>query len=123
MHRGYKDSHAAGEAAAPVLARTVRLSRKQAKKAGQLGRLVGLESMDTRDRKQTGHIYRRGNWWVLRYRVRGMRGRETARRPAAKRLAPVGADHKTKASVRHLAVVALEPSTTTPFGGGGYHPW
>ncbi len=65
--------------------------------------------MDTRDRKQTGHIYRRGNWWVLRYRVEVCEGGKLHVVQRAKRLAPVGADHKTKASVRHLAVVALEP--------------
>ena len=53
--------------------------------------------------KQSGYIMRHRDWWVLRYRERvGVGGKiKTVQR--AKRLAPVDAQHKTKASVRDLA--------------------
>jgi hypothetical protein len=59
--------------------------------------------------KQSGYIMRHRGWWVLRYRERvGIGGKiETVQR--AKRLVPVDAQHKTKASVRDLAQQELEP--------------
>lgn len=59
--------------------------------------------------KQSGYIMRHRGWWVLRYRERvGVGGKiETVQR--AKRLVPVDAEHKTKASVRDLANRELEP--------------
>src|ERR1700721_1614124 len=52
---------------------------------------------------------RHRGWWVLRYRERvGVGGKiETVQR--AKRLVPVDAEHKTRASVRDLAERELEP--------------
>jgi len=62
-----------------------------------------------RKAKQSGYIMRHRGWWVLRYRERvGVGGKiETVQR--AKRLAPVNAQHKTKASVRELANRELDP--------------
>ncbi len=62
-----------------------------------------------RKAKQSGYIMRHRGWWVLRYRERvGVGGKiETVQR--AKRLAPVEAQHKTKASVRDLANRELDP--------------
>lgn len=51
---------------------------------------------------------RRG-WWVLRYRERVGVGGEMKSVHRSRRLAPVGPEHKTKASVRHLAEELLEP--------------
>jgi integrase len=65
--------------------------------------------MKTRDRKQTGYIYRRGDWWVLRYRVQVFEGGNLRFIQRAQRLAPVDADHKSKESVRHLAEELLQP--------------
>lgn len=59
--------------------------------------------------KQSGYIMRHRGWWVLRYRERvGVAGKiKTVQR--AKRLVPVDAEHKTKASVREIAKRELEP--------------
>jgi integrase len=59
--------------------------------------------------KQSGYIMRHRGWWVLRYRERvGVGGKiKTVQR--AKRLVPVDAQHKTKASVRDLAKRELDP--------------
>jgi hypothetical protein len=62
-----------------------------------------------RKTSQAGYLMRHRGWWVLRYRERvGVGGKiETVQR--AKRLVPVDAEHKTKASVRDLAKRELEP--------------
>ena len=62
-----------------------------------------------RKTNQSGYIMRHRGWWVLRYRDRvGVGGKiKTVQR--AKRLVPVDAEHKTKASVRDLAKRELEP--------------
>ena len=62
-----------------------------------------------RKTSQAGYVMRHRGWWVVRYRERvGVGGKiETVQR--AKRLAPVDAEHKTKASVRDLAKRELEP--------------
>ena len=65
--------------------------------------------MKIRDRKQSGHIYRRGRWWVLRYRIEVSVGGKVRVIQRAKRLIPVDAAHKTKASVRLLVEEALRP--------------
>jgi integrase len=59
--------------------------------------------------QQNGSITRHRGWWVVRYREQvGVGGKiKTLRR--ARRLARVDAQHKTKASVRHLAEKQLEP--------------
>ena len=59
--------------------------------------------------KQAGYITRHRGWWVLRYRERVGVGGEPATVQRAQRLAPVDAEHKTKASVRPLAQQFLEP--------------
>jgi integrase len=59
--------------------------------------------------KQFGHIMRHRGWWVLRYRERAGVGGEIKTVQRAKRLAPVDAQHKTKASVRDLAERELGP--------------
>src|SRR6266849_32937 len=63
--------------------------------------------------KQNGSILRHRGWWVVRYRERvGIGGMiKTVNR--AKRLAQVDAQHKTAASVRHLAADILEPVNRT----------
>jgi len=52
---------------------------------------------------------RHRGWWVLRYRERVGVGGEIEIVQRAKRLVPVDAQHKTKASVRDLAQRELEP--------------
>ena len=62
-----------------------------------------------RKAKQSGYIMRHRGWWVLRYRERVGVGGEIETVQRAKRLVPVDAQHKTKASVRDLAQRELEP--------------
>jgi len=71
--------------------KTLNLSRKLARR-----RLARPVAMDTRDREQTGHIYRRGRWWVLRYRIEVSVGGKVQVIQRAKRLAPVDSSHRTK---------------------------
>ena len=63
--------------------------------------------------KQCGAITRHRGWWVVRYRERVGVGGEVKTMLRARRLAPVDAHHKTKASVRQLAAVLLEPLNHT----------
>jgi integrase len=58
---------------------------------------------------QNGGIARHRGWWVVRFREQVGVGGVVETRLRAKRLVRVDADHKTKASVRHLAAAALEP--------------
>jgi integrase len=62
-----------------------------------------------RERKQNGYVYRRAGFWVLRYRVRVMEEGKLKTVQRAKQLAPIDAQHKTKASVRQLAEDVLKP--------------
>jgi integrase len=59
---------------------------------------------------QKGQIKRRGNAWLVRYwvNVKGTDGKETRKR-VAKRLAAVGGEYRTAASVQHLADELLAP--------------
>ena len=57
---------------------------------------------------QAGYIMRHRGWWVLRYRERVGVGGEIKTVQRAKRLAPIDAEHKTKASVQDLAANELE---------------
>jgi integrase len=59
--------------------------------------------------KQNGSITRHRGWWVLRYREPVGEGGVIQTLLKARRLAPVDAQHKTKASVRYLADEVLEP--------------
>lgn len=59
--------------------------------------------------RQSGYIMRRRGWWVLRYRERVSVDGNIKTVQRAKRLAPVDAEHKTKASVRDLATQELDP--------------
>jgi integrase len=59
--------------------------------------------------KQGGSITRHRGWWVLRYREPVGEGGVVQTLLKARRLAPVDAQHKTKASVRRLAAEVLEP--------------
>jgi len=59
--------------------------------------------------KQNGSITRHRGWWVLRYRESVGEGGVVQTLLKARRLAPVDAQHKTKASVRRLADEILEP--------------
>jgi integrase len=61
-----------------------------------------------RHRKQSGGIALHRGWWVVRYREQVGVGGIVETRLRAKRLVRVDADHKTKASVRHLAAAAVE---------------
>jgi len=62
-----------------------------------------------RKTNQAGYIMRHRGWWVLRYRERVGVGGKVKSVQRAKRLVPVDAEHKTKASVRDLAKQELEP--------------
>jgi integrase len=64
--------------------------------------------MPKRERKQIGYVYRRANWWVLRYRIEVPDGESVRTVQRAKRLTPVDAEHRTKASVIRLAEEALQ---------------
>jgi integrase len=59
--------------------------------------------------QQNGSITRHHGWWVLRYREPVGEGGVVQTLLKARRLAPVDAEHKTKASVRRLADEVLEP--------------
>ena len=59
--------------------------------------------------KQSGYVMRHRGWWVLRYRERVGVGGELSTIQRAKRLVPIDAQHKTRASVRQLAEQELEP--------------
>jgi integrase len=63
--------------------------------------------------KQNGSILRHRGWWVVRYRERVGIGGTIKTVNRAKRLAQVDAQHKTVASVRHLAADILEPVNRT----------
>jgi integrase len=65
--------------------------------------------MGTRNRKQVGYIYKSSGWWWLRFRQRAVKDGKLVTVQRARRLAPVDAHHKTKASVRRLAEQMLEP--------------
>ena len=62
-----------------------------------------------RKTNQVGYVMRHRGWWVLRYRERVGVGGKVKTVQRAKRLVPVDAEHKTKASVRDLAKRELEP--------------
>jgi len=57
--------------------------------------------------KQSGYIMRHRGWWVLRYRERVGVGGEIKTVQRAKRLVPVDAQHKTRASVFWYQAVSL----------------
>ncbi len=65
--------------------------------------------MRIRDRKQNGHIYRRGGWWVVRYRAEVTDGGIQRIVQRAKRLVPADDRHPTEASVRSYAEEVLRP--------------
>src|SRR5690348_5673951 len=47
----------------------------------------------TRHRQQNGYIYKRGGWWVLRYREDVYEADKLVRKQMAKQLAPVAPEH------------------------------
>src|SRR5580765_553211 len=53
-------------------------------------------------REQTGHVYKRSGFWVLRYRQTRNQGGELKTIQKALRLAPIDAHHKTQKSVKGL---------------------
>jgi integrase len=59
-------------------------------------------------REQTGHVYRRNGWWILRYRQIVNRGGELKINQPAVRLVPVGPHYRSKASLRDLVKEKLE---------------
>ncbi len=61
---------------------------------------------------QKGKIKRWGNAWWLYYNVKQERGGVVSWAKRAKRLAPVGGEYRTPASVRHLAAEILSPLNT-----------
>ena len=63
--------------------------------------------------QQSGYIMRHHGWWVVRYRERVGVGGEVQTVQRARRLAPIDAEHKTKASVRKLAEELLQPLNQT----------
>jgi integrase len=46
-----------------------------------------------RAREQSGYIYKRGGWWVLRYRENVIEGGELKRRQLAKQIEPIRPEH------------------------------
>src|ERR1700733_7218868 len=61
---------------------------------------------------QNGKIVRRGNAWWVYFNVKEERGGVVSWAKRAKRLAPVGGEYRTPASVRHLAAEILSPLNT-----------
>src|SRR5262249_23745955 len=51
------------------------------------------ERRNVRKRQQCGYIYRRGGWWMLRYRETVLEGRELVRRQVARQIEPVRPEH------------------------------
>jgi|SRR5215467_4595613 len=47
-----------------------------------------------RKREQSGYIYQRGGWWVLRYREDVMDNGQLRRRHLAKQIEPVAPEHR-----------------------------
>jgi integrase len=47
----------------------------------------------TRDRKQTGYIYKKNGWWMLRYREDVVENGDISRKQLSKRIEPVTAQH------------------------------
>jgi integrase len=62
-----------------------------------------------RHRKQTGYLFRRRGWWILRYRVTVCDNGELRKVQRAKQLVLVDAEHRTRASVQHLIEEVLRP--------------
>jgi len=64
-------------------------------------------------KKQSGYIYRRAGWWVLRYRENLLENGQIIRKQLAKRLAPVAPEHKrlrkAPADVQDMAEDFLRP--------------
>lgn len=71
-----------------------------------------------RRRKQSGYIYPRAGWWVLRYRENVYQGDNLVRRQMAKQLAPVAPEHKRlkrpPAEVERMAADFLAPFNREP---------
>ena len=59
-------------------------------------------------RQQSGHVYRRGGWWILRYRQTVNRGGKLETNQPAVKLVPVSVHYRTKKSVADLAAERLE---------------
>ena len=64
-------------------------------------------------RRQGGCITRHRGWWVVRYRQQVFVDGKVKTVIRNRRLAPVDAKHKTKASVRSLAAEILAPLNRT----------
>lgn len=64
-------------------------------------------------RRQNGCITKHHGWWVVRYRQQVFVDRKVKTVIRNRRLAPVDAKHKTKASVRSLAAEILVPLNRT----------
>src|SRR5262249_47499388 len=60
-------------------------------------------------RKQSGHLYKRNGWWVLRYRTTVCEGGQLKVVQRAKQIAAIDEHHKTRASVRGLVDDVLKP--------------
>jgi integrase len=58
---------------------------------------------------QNGQIKKRGQSWVLKYRMDVLENGVVVRKQVLKRLAPIDAEHRTESSVRHLAAALLAP--------------
>lgn len=59
-------------------------------------------------REQTGHVYKRGGFWVLRYRQTINQGGELTTVQKAFQLAPIDSHHKTRKSVEGLVKDKLD---------------
>src|SRR5215472_11782421 len=64
-----------------------------------------------REREQTGYIFKRGNWWMLRYREGVIENGQAVRRQVAKRVERIQDEHKRlkrpPESVKDAAEVVL----------------
>jgi len=62
-----------------------------------------------RHRKQQGYVYKRGGWWVLRYRMTVCENGKLTVVQRAKQLARVDDNHRTKGSLKKLVEDTLKP--------------
>src|SRR5215472_5077612 len=77
-----------------------------------------------REREQTGYVYKRGGWWVLRYRENVIENGQFVRKQLAKQIEPVRPEHmrlkrppqeveeKAKALVQRVNSGAYTPEST-----------
>src|SRR5260370_8346979 len=79
----------------------------------RLSRKGESEMTMRRAREQSGYIYKRGGWWVLRYRENVLDGGQLVRRQLARQIEPVRPEHmrlkRPPPEIQHRANAILQP--------------